>query len=135
MPCPISPPRLCSWESSAVAIGSIWLANRFGWTRPKRTRRWKNGRIGNFEWSGELPHSLLISVCWRNIGAKGAACAIAHGDIRIRLEANDCLAAEAAVAKGFKQLRRSVQFDSGPDARRDLAVGKHARHLAQPLGR
>ncbi len=51
------------------------------------------------------------------------------------LEADDGLAAEAAVAKLFEQLSHSVQFNRGADARGDRAVREHARNLAQPLRR
>jgi hypothetical protein len=51
------------------------------------------------------------------------------------LETDDGLAAEAAAAKLFENLRRTVQFHRGPDARGDRPICKHTRDLAQPLRR
>ena len=51
------------------------------------------------------------------------------------LEADDGLAAEAAVAKRFEQLGHAVQFNRGADARSDRAVREHAHNRVQPLRR
>ena len=53
----------------------------------------------------------------------------------LMLEADDGLAAEAAVTKLFEHLPRAVQFNRGADARSDRAVREHARNLVQPLRR
>src|SRR6476646_11733513 len=51
------------------------------------------------------------------------------------LEADDSLAAEAAVAKLFERLARAVQFNHGADAGSDRAVREHVRNLVKPFWR
>ena len=51
------------------------------------------------------------------------------------LQADDGLAAEAALAKLFEDLAHAVQFYCGADPRGDRTVGQQARDLGQPLRR
>src|SRR5579862_3188143 len=49
--------------------------------------------------------------------------------MRVSLEADDSLAAEAAVAEFFACLAYVVRLNNGVNAHGDRAIGEHARHL------